>query len=92
MRLTARPGHYLSTGEGAVLGKRIEVTALRADGTEFPIELAIGVIRQDGPPVFTGYLRDLTERRQAEERLLEAKEGKIIAEAANRAKSEFLSG
>jgi PAS domain S-box-containing protein len=60
---------YLATGRGVVIGKRVEMTALRADGTEFPVELAITRIPGDGPPSFTGYLRDITERKQAEERL-----------------------
>jgi PAS domain S-box-containing protein len=60
---------YLETGQGVVIGKRVELTALRADGTEFPVELAITRIPGDGPPSFTGYLRDITERKQAEERL-----------------------
>jgi two-component system cell cycle sensor histidine kinase/response regulator CckA len=62
--------HYLATGEGPVLGKRIEVQALRADGTEFPVELAIVPIRSEGvPPIFTAYIRDITERRRAAEAL-----------------------
>ena len=63
--------HFLSTGEGPMLGKRIEVMALRADGTEFPIELSVNVIKQPGPPLFTAYLRDLTERKQADAVLAE---------------------
>ena len=42
---------------------------MRADGSEFPVELAITRIPLDGPPSFTGYLRDITERKQAEEEL-----------------------
>ena len=60
---------YLATGEARVLGRRIEMTAVRADGSEFPTELAITRIPLDGPPSFTGYLRDITERKQAEEEL-----------------------
>jgi signal transduction histidine kinase len=60
---------YLATGQGVVIGKRVELTALRADGTEFPVELAITRIPGDAPPSFTGYLRDITEQKQAEERL-----------------------
>jgi PAS domain S-box-containing protein len=60
---------YLATGEARVLGKHIELTAMRADGSEFPVELAISRIAMDGPPSFTGYLRDITERKQAEEEL-----------------------
>lgn len=61
--------HYLATGEGPVLGKRLELRALRADGTEFPVEIAITRIPTEGPPLFTAYLRDITERKQAEEDL-----------------------
>jgi PAS domain S-box-containing protein len=60
---------YLATGEARVLGKRVELTAARADGSEFPVELAISRIPWDGPPSFTGYLRDITERKMAEEEL-----------------------
>src|SRR5205085_3676498 len=59
--------HYLATGEGPVLDKRIELPALRADGTEFPVELAITRISAEGPPLFTAYLRDITERKRAEQ-------------------------
>ena len=60
---------YLATGEARVLGRRVEMTALRADGSEFPVELAITRVALDGPPLFTGYLRDITERKQAEAKL-----------------------
>jgi len=60
---------YLATGEARVLGRRIEMTAMRADGSEFPVELAITRIPSDGPPSFTGYLRDITERNRALEKL-----------------------
>jgi PAS domain S-box-containing protein len=59
---------YLDTGEGSVLGRRIEITALRADGTEFPVELAITRVPGEGPPMFAGYLRDITERQRIERR------------------------
>jgi signal transduction histidine kinase/CheY-like chemotaxis protein len=42
------------------------MTAMRADGSEFPVELAITRIPTDGPPVYTGFIRDITERKQAE--------------------------
>src|ERR1700685_3599693 len=60
---------YLATGEARVLGKRIEMTAVRADGSEFPVELAIARIPLEGPPSFTGYLRDITERKRAGQEL-----------------------
>jgi PAS domain S-box-containing protein len=59
--------HYLATGEGPILDKRIEMTAQRADGKEFPVELAVTRIPGEGPPLFTAYLRDVTERKHAEQ-------------------------
>ena len=63
---------YLETGEGPILGKRLEITAMRADGTEFPVELAVTRVPHPGPPVFTAYLRDVSERKRAEHALREA--------------------
>src|SRR5207248_2636603 len=73
---------------GPAAGNRVEVVARRADGSEFPAEVAIRGIHQARPPVFTAYLRDLTERKRAEAAMVE---GKDAAEAASRAKSEFLA-
>ncbi len=64
-------GHYLATGEGPVLGKRIEVPALRADGSEFPAELAITAVQIEGRPLFIAYLRDITETQRAKRELAE---------------------
>jgi PAS domain S-box-containing protein len=57
---------YLATGEGPYLGRRVEVSALRADGSEFPAELAIDVAQGPDGRIFIGYLRDITERKHAE--------------------------
>ena len=58
---------FLETGEIRVLNKRLELTALRRDGKEFPVELAITLVRREGTePFFTGYLRDITARKNAE--------------------------
>ena len=58
--------HYLATGEGPLLRQRLELTALRADGTEFPVELAITPLPGGGPPIFTGFVRDITDRKRSE--------------------------
>ena len=58
---------YLETGEANVLGRRIEITGMRADGSEFPVELAITRIGLDRPPTFTGFIRDISERKRREE-------------------------
>jgi PAS domain S-box-containing protein len=70
---------YLATGEARVLGKRMEMMAVRADGSEFPVELAITRIPLEGPPSFTGYLRDITERKRARQELLRSEA--FLAEA-----------
>ncbi len=60
---------FLKTGEGPVLNRRIEITALRRDGTEFPIELAITPLRLENAYTFTAFVVDISERKQAEEAL-----------------------
>ena len=61
---------YLATGEAHYLGQRLELSAQRRDGSEFPIELTITRIEFEGAPMFTAYLRDITERKGAEDRLV----------------------
>ena len=61
--------HFLATGEGPVLDTRLELTALRADGSEFPVELTITCVATQGATIFTGYLRDITDRRRTEDAL-----------------------
>jgi PAS domain S-box-containing protein len=55
---------YLASGESKILGQRLELTALRSDGTEVPVELSICRIPGEGPPSFAGSVRDITLRRQ----------------------------
>jgi len=59
---------YLATGEASVLGKRIELTAMRADGSVFPVELSIARLEADGEAMFVGFIRDLSELHAAEDR------------------------
>jgi len=61
--------HYLATGEAPVLHQRLELSGMRADGSEFPVELTITRVEPFEPPLFTGFLRDITDRKQAEEEL-----------------------
>jgi PAS domain S-box-containing protein len=59
----------LATGKGRMLGKRLELNGQRSDGSEFPVELTINRMETEGVPMFTGYVRDITERKKAENRL-----------------------
>jgi diguanylate cyclase (GGDEF)-like protein len=52
-----------------MLGKRLELEAVRADGSEFPIELAITAIGAGSTPMFTGFIRDITARKEADEKI-----------------------
>ncbi|HEV8000381.1 MAG TPA: response regulator [Planctomycetaceae bacterium] len=89
-----RPQHqagflrYQETGTSSVLNRRIEMTALRRDGNEFPVELSVAAIRNGADVSFCAFVRDITDRLQAAENLCRAKEA---AEMANSAKSEFLA-
>jgi two-component system, cell cycle sensor histidine kinase and response regulator CckA len=67
-------GPHLITGESTFLDRRVEVTAMRADGSEFPAELAIVSTPAAGQPAFTGYLRDVTGARAAEQALRRSEE------------------
>jgi PAS domain S-box-containing protein len=76
-------------GDDAVLvGQRLEIPAYRADGTEFPAELAITRLPADGPPMFAGFVRDISERKGLE-RVLEQRALELAE--ADRRKTEFLA-
>jgi PAS domain S-box-containing protein len=63
---------YLASGAGPILGKRIEMPAVRADGAEFSVELSVTRIPAEGAPLFTAYLRDITARKLADEAVRES--------------------
>jgi len=78
----------LVTGVGSVVNMRREIAALHRDGGEFPAELTISAIHTDETYRFAAFARDITARQQSERELIVAKDA---AEAASRAKSEFLA-
>lgn len=71
---------YLKTGHGKIINKQTELTALRKNGKEFPVELSITRIDNGEPANFMGTLRDITERKATEERLRESRERLELAE------------
>ena len=86
---------YLVTGKGPFIGRRVETTGYHADGHEFPVEVSITRVPGEDPPRFTGFVRDVTDRLEAErerQALLQRESAaRHDAEMANRAKDDFLA-
>jgi PAS domain S-box-containing protein len=79
---------YLGTGEKPAIGRRIELTGVRRSGEQFPLEVAITATHAGGEPLFTAHLRDITERKRAEEELRRSHDA---ARAGSEAKSAFVA-
>jgi len=80
--------NYHRTGNSTFIGSNREVTGLRKDGTKFPMDIALGKSVTDQRVLYTGIIRDITERKQMEVELMFSKEK---AESATKAKSSFLA-
>lgn len=79
--------NYLTTHHPKIIGIGREVQGLRKNGEVFPLDLAVSETRTEDGLIFTGIVRDISEKKQAEELMLQ----KEFAERANAAKTEFLS-
>ncbi|GAB4267058.1 MAG: hypothetical protein Kow0065_17750 [Methylomicrobium sp.] len=79
---------YLTAGSGKVINRQVELVGCRADGSEFPLEVAVSEIKLADGVLFVGLMRDITERKKVEQELIVARDA---ADRANQAKSEFLS-
>ena len=79
---------FLETEQPVVLDRRLELTGMRADGVEIPVELTITRITLPGPPVFTGYVRDITERKRAEAELRASRQRLVEAADLERRRIE----
>ena len=64
--------HYLRSGKGAILNKLLEQTAIRRDGSEFPVELSIAPLKLGNAFIFSGFIHDITARKQREQDIRQA--------------------
>ena len=79
---------FLATGDEMMLRQRTETTALHRDGHEFPVAVATSPVKFGDQWIVSSFMRDITEHKQAQQELFDAKK---LAEDANRAKSIFLA-
>jgi PAS domain S-box-containing protein len=66
--------HYLKTGQGPLLNKLVEITAINKKGVEFPVELAIIPVKENGNEFFCSFIQDITERKKSEEKIRQSHE------------------
>lgn len=75
---------FNAKGVAKVLDKRLELTGLRSDGSEVPVELSITIVSREGRDVFVGFIRDISERKQAEaQREFQLRESRLMLELSD---------
>jgi PAS domain S-box-containing protein len=72
--------HFLLTGEGPILGRRVQIEARRRDGSEIKVELSITALRRRDGVMFNGFIRDLTDKIAAEERIRQAEKMEAVGQ------------
>ena len=80
---------FLRTGEGRVLGNRLEIEALRRDGKEIKVELSVTALQRRGSYVFNGFIRDLTDKIAAETQFRQAQKMEAIGQLTGGVAHDF---
>ena len=80
---------YVTTGRGPLLGRQLELTGLRTDGTEFQFELTVARVGSEARRAMTGFVRDITERRLLEEQLRQSQKLEAIGRLAGGVAHDF---
>jgi two-component system, sensor histidine kinase and response regulator len=83
--------NYLTTGDSAILNRRVELTAIRKGGEAFPVEIAIAPISNDNAKMFAAYMRDITERKRTERELASYTNDLEVAHETQRKDAERLA-
>lgn len=83
--------HFLKTGEGPVLNKTIEISALHKNGHEFPVNLSISSVKIDDDWLFIAFISDITEQKKLHQEIIRHQADLLLVKIEEDKKDQFLS-